>query len=103
MKHIVGLTAMLLAALTLLGALSAGDDGKKGKEIDVIFGKLDANRDGRLSKDEFLKVAEKFRDKEKARKHLGLTYDKLDPDQKGLSREQFRAFADAAAKKKAEK
>ena len=58
--------------------------------------------DGRLSKDEFLKIAEKFRDKDKARSQLGQTYDKLDPARKGLTMDQFRAFADARAKKKEE-
>ena len=100
MKRLVGIFALLVAGTVLLGPLTAGDIGKKGKDIDAIFQKLDANQDGRLSKDEFVKIAERFRDKEKARVQLGQTYDKLDPGQKGLTRDQFRMFVEASRKKK---
>ena len=100
MKRLVGIFALVVAAGVLLAPLSAGDNGKKVKDIDTIFQKLDANKDGRLSKDEFLRIAERFRDKEKARVQLGQTYDKLDPARKGLTRDQFRVFVEASRKKK---
>ncbi len=101
MKRLAGMGALVLAALvTLFGTLAAGDAGSKGKNPDVFFRKLDVNMDGRLSKDEFLKIADKFRDKDKARQQLGQTYDKLDPSHQGLSREQFRTFVEARAKKR---
>jgi Ca2+-binding EF-hand superfamily protein len=99
MKRLVGLFTTLLAAVFFFGPTSAGDDGKKGRDIDVIFRKLDSNNDGRLTKDEFLKIADKFRDKDKARRQLGQTYDRLDPDQKGLTREQFRSFVEVNKKR----
>ena len=95
--------AAMLAGFALLGSAFAGDDGKKGKDIDAIFRKLDLNMDGKLNKDEFLKIADRFRDKDRARTELGQTFDKLDPTNKGLTRDQFRTFVEATAKKKSEK
>ena len=68
--------------------------------MEAIFRKLDTNKDGRLSKDEFLKMADRFRDKEKARLELGQTFDKLDPGNKGLTKEQFRRIVESRSKKK---
>jgi Ca2+-binding EF-hand superfamily protein len=101
MTRVVG-SLILFAAAVLVGPLAAGDDTKLAGDIDKMFQKLDTNKDGRLSKDEFLKIAEHFRDtdKDKARSRLGQTFDKLDPQQKGLSREQFRSFIETVRKKK---
>jgi Ca2+-binding EF-hand superfamily protein len=99
MKRLVGLFALLVALALTMGTLTAGDDGKKAKDLDAYFQKLDANKDGRLSKTEFLKMADRFRDKDKARVRLGEAFDKLDPNMKGLTLDQFRAFIDARAKK----
>jgi EF hand len=100
MKRLVGIFALLVAAGLTFGTLAAGDIGTKGKDLDAYFHKLDLNMDGRLTKDEFLKIADKFRDKEKARRQLGLTYDKIDPEQKGLTKDQFRTLVEARAKRK---
>ena len=100
MTRLLGIVALLTAILALLGPLSAGDNVKKGKDVDAIFQKLDTNKDGRLSRDEFLKIAERFRDKDKARTQLGQAFDKLDPDRKGLTRDQFRTYIEASGKKK---
>jgi len=102
MTRLVGVCLLLLAMAALLGSAAWGDD-KKDKDIDTIFRKLDTNNDGKLSKDEFLKMAERFRDKDKARVHLEKTFDKLDPNNRGLSKDQFRTFVEASMKKKAEK
>jgi Ca2+-binding EF-hand superfamily protein len=103
MTRVVGMVVLLLAGSALLGPAIAGDDGKKGKDIDAIFRRLDANMDGKLNKDEFLKIADRFRDKDRARAELGQTFDKLDPTNKGLTKDQFRTFVETTAKKKAEK
>jgi Ca2+-binding EF-hand superfamily protein len=103
MTRLVGLVALLAAFGALLGSASAGDDKKKERNIDAIFRRLDKNNDGRLSKDEFLKMADRFRDKDRARAQLGQTYDRLDPKNDGLTRDQFRTFVEACLKKKAEK
>ena len=97
------MVVLLLAGSALLGSATAGDDGKKGKDIDAIFRRLDTNMDGKLNKDEFLKIADRFRDKDRARTELGQTFDKLDPTNKGLTKDQFRRFVETTAKKKAEK
>jgi Ca2+-binding EF-hand superfamily protein len=101
--RVLGMFALVFTALVLLGPARAADDGKKGKDIDAIFRKLDANMDGKLTKSEFLKIADRFRDKDRARVELGLTFDKLDPNNKGLTSVQFRTFVETTAKKKAEK
>jgi Ca2+-binding EF-hand superfamily protein len=101
--RVLRMFALLLTALVLLGSVRAGDDGKKGRDIDAIFRKLDANMDGKLTKSEFLKIADRFRDKDRARVELGLTFDKIDPNNKGLTKVQFRTFVETTAKKKAEK
>lgn len=102
MKRLVGILALLVAATVSLGPVRAGDNGKTSKDIDAIFRKLDTNKDGRLSKDEFVRIAERFRDKEKARVQLGQTYDKLDPDHKGLTQTQFRMYVEASRKRRDE-
>jgi hypothetical protein len=103
MMRVLGMFALFLTAVVLLGSAQAGDDGKKGKDIDAIFRKLDSNMDGKLTKDEFLKIADRFRDKDRARVELGMTFDKLDPNNKGITKDQFRTFVETTAKKKAEK
>jgi len=103
MTRAVGIFALVLAACVLLGPALAGDDAKKGADIDAIFRKLDTNKDGKLNRDEFLKIADRFRDKDRARTELGQTFDKIDPTNKGLTRDQFRKFVETTAKKKAEK
>ena len=97
MAKLVGLVS-LTAALICLSAAGAGADEeskKKGRlDTETFFKKLDANGDGKLSRDEFLKLADraKDKDKERVRERLAKTYDKLDPQRKGLSKEQFKTF-----------
>lgn len=89
-----GLFAMLSFAL-VLGAAGAGEDEAKGKvkiDFDVFFSKLDMNKDGKLSKDEFLRLAERAKDKERARDKLSQAFDKIDPRNAGITKEQFKRF-----------
>ena len=91
--------AMLTAALVLSSA--AAQETRKGKfDAEAIFKKLDANNDGKLQKDEFLKLADRTKDKERAREKLVATFTMIDAEKVGyLSREQFRSYLDAARKK----
>jgi Ca2+-binding EF-hand superfamily protein len=100
MTRLVGVFALFLAATSLLAPLTAGDETRPEKHIEAMFRKLDTNKDGRLSKDEFLKIADRFRDKDKARTELGQTFDKLDPGNKGLTKDQFRRIVETRLKKK---
>jgi Ca2+-binding EF-hand superfamily protein len=102
MMRLLGVLILFTAVAALVGPLTAGDDGRPARDIDKMFRKLDANKDGRLTRDEFLKIADHFRDtdKDKARTRLGQAFDKLDPEQRGLSRDQFRSFIETVRKKK---
>ncbi|MBI3408917.1 MAG: hypothetical protein HY040_11235 [Planctomycetes bacterium] len=97
MAKVIGLLS-LAAALFCLSAAGVGADDefkKKGRiDSDTFFKKLDANGDGKLSRDEFLKLADRVKDKDKdrVRDRLARTYDKLDPQRKGLTKEQFKTF-----------
>src|SRR5688572_5936028 len=91
----------LVGALVLTRSGIAGDNGKKAKgDFDAFFKKLDSNMDGKLTRGEFLKMADRAKEKEQARKQLSQAYDKLDPEKKGVTRERFKTFLEngAAAK-----
>ena len=78
---------LLVAAFGCFLAAASGQEPKTGgksagKKIDVeqMFKKLDADGNGKLSRDEFMKLAEKAPDaqkQEKAREFLGKVFDKL--------------------------
>lgn len=58
-------------------------------DIDAVFASLDANKNGILNKEEFLKQVEKFKDKDKARADLAKTFDTLDPKDLGIKKDRF--------------
>ena len=91
---------MLLVALTalLLGGVQA-QDTKKKLDSEAIFKKLDANKDGKLSKDEFLKLADNFKNRDKAREKLVAAFEKFDTDMTGLTQDQFRKYLDSVKKR----
>lgn len=103
MRRLLGcFFAILTIALAMSGA--AAQEPKKGKlDIDAIFKKLDANADGKLQKDEFLKLADRFKEKEKARTRLTMAFEKLDTEKMGLTKDQLRKYLDGAKKKNDEK
>jgi hypothetical protein len=104
MARFLSVTALVGVFLLALGAAGAGDDkGKKidGKKIDPekIFQRLDTNGDGKLTKDEFLQIAEKLKEKlgdekgEKLKAFLEKAFDKMDTKKAGfLTLEQFKSF-----------
>ena len=104
MTRLFGLLFVAVTFALFLDAAGAQDTAKKvGKlDVDAIFKKLDTNNDGILSKDEFLKLCDRYRDKDKARDKLTVAYEKIDPKAKGISKDQFRKYIEAieAARKK---
>lgn len=99
MKRWIGMLCAALMMGLILSAAEAGESTKKKIDVEAIFKRLDTNSDGVLSKDEFCKLAERFRDKEKARAKLTMAYDKIDPQNRGLSRDVFRRYLDSVRKK----
>ena len=99
MARWLGIWLITLTASIVLSSVHAGDT-KKGKlDADAIFKKLDANHDGILNKMEFLRLADQFKDKTKAREKLTMVYAQIDPDNKGLSKVQFKTYLDSKKKK----
>ncbi len=100
MMRLVGAFFLVLAGVLVLSNASA-QDTKRGKiDVEAIFKKLDTNNDAKLQKDEFLKMADRFKDKDKAREKLTATFVTIDTAKNGyLSREQFRVYLDSAKKK----
>jgi Ca2+-binding EF-hand superfamily protein len=95
-------TGMLFVALTaalLLGGAQAQDTTKKRLDAEAIFKKLDANSDGKLSKDEFLKLCDNFKNKDRAREKLTSAFEKFDTEKTGLTQDQFRKYLDSVKKK----
>jgi Ca2+-binding EF-hand superfamily protein len=101
MARLLGTLCIMLAAGFLLN--SAHAQGPKSIDVDGIFKKLDTNNDGKLSKDEFLKLADSFKNKEKAREKLAIVFDKIDPKNEGLTRERFRMFMESVSARKKDK
>jgi Ca2+-binding EF-hand superfamily protein len=90
---------LVLTTLFFLTNADAQDTPKPILNIDLVFKKLDSNSDGKLVKDEFLRLADRFKDKAKAREKLTTTYKTIDPTNAGLSKEQFRKYLDDVRKK----
>lgn len=97
MARWIGTLLALFAAAVLLSGVQA-QDTKKKLDAEAIFKKLDANSDGKLSKDEFLKLADNFKNKDKAREKLVAAFEKFDADKMGLSQDQFRRYLDSVKK-----
>jgi Ca2+-binding EF-hand superfamily protein len=99
MARWIGMLLVALAASFLLSGVNA-QDTKKGKlDAEAIFKKLDANNDGKLSKIEFLKLADNFKNRDKAREKLTAAFEKFDTDKMGLTQDQFRKYLDSVNKK----
>ena len=85
MARTLGTLLLFSIGCVLLATADAQDTPKKGKlDFDAIFKKLDTNHDGFLSKDEFVKLADNYKNKDDARKKLANAYWIIDKDMKGL-------------------
>jgi Ca2+-binding EF-hand superfamily protein len=92
--------AVLGVSMVLVTSAGAADEQKdKKRDPAALFKKLDTNNDGKISKDEFLKIADKIKAKagdDKAAKitqMLEKAFDKLDTNKDGyLSPDEFKAF-----------
>ena len=107
--------AVLGVSMVLVTSVGAADEQKdKKRDPAALFKKLDTNNDGKISKDEFLKIADKIKAKagdDKAAKitqMLEKVFDKLDTNKDGyLTPDEFKAFkgfgkGDGFKKKKAD-
>ena len=99
MTRWLGMFFIMLTVGIVLSSAHAGDTKKAKLDADAIFTKLDANNDGILNKTEFLKLADQFKDKAKARAKLTIVYEQIDPDNTGLSKAQFKMYLDSKKKK----
>ena len=96
----------LLGALFVMFAMVLANAGaqppaKNGKlDVDGIFKKLDTNNDGKLQKDEFLKLCDNFKNKDKAREKLTAAFDMIDSAKIGyLTTHQYRTYLESGKKK----
>src|SRR5262245_65719462 len=100
MSRLLGAIITILAASWMLCGAQAQDTKKGNVDIDAVFKKLDANGDNKLQKDEFLRLADHFKDKGKAREKLTTAFTTMDAQKRGyLSKDQFRSYFDAAKKR----
>ena len=99
MAHWIGMLLVALTLALLLSGVQAQDTSKKKFDCEACFKKLDANNDGKLSKDEFLKLADNFKNRDKAREKLVAAFEKFDTDRMGLTLDQFRKYLDSVKKK----
>ena len=100
MTRLLGSLITLITLSLMLTGAHAQDAKKSPVDVDAVFKKLDANGDNKLQKDEFLKLADHFKDKGKAREKLTTAFTMMDVQKKGfLSKEQFRTYFEAAKKR----
>jgi Ca2+-binding EF-hand superfamily protein len=101
MARLFGTWLFVLALGLVLSIAAAQEQPKKGKiDIDAVFKKLDTNNDGKLQKDEFLKLCDNFKNKEKAREKLTAAFDLIDVEKVGyLSKAQFQKYLENRQKK----
>ncbi len=97
----MGICFVVLAIGLVLSSVTAQEQPTKGKiDIDAIFKKLDTNNDGKLQKDEFVKLCDNFKNKDKAREKLTAAFDTIDVAKVGyLSKEQFQKYLETGKKK----
>jgi Ca2+-binding EF-hand superfamily protein len=100
MSRWLGAFFIVMAGALLLSSAAAQETQKGKVDVEAFFKKLDINSDGKLQKDEFLRLADHFKDKAKAREKLSTAFTMIDAEKRGfLSKDQFRTYLDAAKKK----
>src|SRR4051794_3449455 len=105
MRRFLAVAMVLMSFALILASADAQQQGKgkrgKGKggfgggDPEATFKKLDTNSDGKLSKEEYLKTADRIQDAEKAAKlkeFLGKAYDKANTGGDGLTLEQYKTM-----------
>jgi Ca2+-binding EF-hand superfamily protein len=99
-RWLVVFSLLVVLGLAFYPARADDDTKKKVNDLLTYFKKLDANRDGRVSKDEFLKLADRFKDRVKARQKLATVYDEIDTNKKGITQDQFKQYLETHPKKR---
>ncbi|MCS6852930.1 MAG: EF-hand domain-containing protein [Gemmataceae bacterium] len=88
------LTSVLTGLLLVAGAPGADDNNKPRFDPEAIFKKVDANGDGKLSKEEFQKITELGKGKgrgDRAKEMIGKLFEKLDANNDGsLSLDEYK-------------
>ena len=98
MARWLGLAFVVVTLALFLSAVNAQDTKQKKIDVETMFKKLDTNNDAKLSKDEFLKLADRFKDREKAREKLAQAFDKIDPQNRGISKAELKNYLDSVKK-----
>ncbi|MFN4260017.1 MAG: EF-hand domain-containing protein [Gemmataceae bacterium] len=95
------LGSTLICAMGLvIGTAEADDDAKRGQRPspEELFKKLDTNNDGKISKEEFSKFGERFKERvgeEKFKEFQSRMFSRLDADGDGfISAEEFKKFGE---------
>src|SRR5437868_13538503 len=96
--RVLGALCAALAFLILLGPVAAEDAPQAKGDFETFFRKLDTDKNGRLSKSEFLKMADQAKERAKARDRLAKVFDMLDPENKGITKERFKAYLESSKK-----
>jgi Ca2+-binding EF-hand superfamily protein len=103
------LTLAALAVSAVAISTACAEDGDKGKDKgkrnpENLFKKLDANGDGKVSKEEFAKMAERAGGKGKGGKGGDKLFGRLDGDNDGfISKDEFKKMSEMRGKKKKDK
>jgi Ca2+-binding EF-hand superfamily protein len=92
---------ILSISLMILAAADAGGQGdKKGDKLnsEEIFKKLDTNNDGKLSKEEYLKILNAMPEekREKARPFMEKAYEKVTMGSGAMTLDQFKKLREFA-------
>jgi Ca2+-binding EF-hand superfamily protein len=102
MNKFLGLGLLVLAGVLAVPAFAADKADAKKKGPEAAFKKLDSNNDGKLSKTEFAKIAEKRKNKGKPVKEgaIDKRFGKLDTNNDGsVSADEFKAKKKGKKKK----
>jgi Ca2+-binding EF-hand superfamily protein len=96
----IGMVALAWNLAVAPAPASAAEGKKKKTDLEALFKKLDTNNDGKLSKEEFAKIAELGKKKGAKSKRIDQLFQKLDTNNDGsLSLEEFKKIREVRAKK----